>query len=303
MEMTRSEWLLNRQKGIGGSDISAIIGLDRFMSPLQIYESKVMPIGEEKETKFMEAGKMLEDAIAKWYSLKTKVILMRCSEDSYSHPEYPHFMASPDRMIVAPHADAYDEIGVAEIKNTYLRIDEPLESWLCQLQWYLFILDKKVGTIIWLTQGNTLEYRDVQRNDELIEYLKEEADKFWREHVLAKVPPPPISLDDIHRTYKISRPGQAVPVNSAVYDLCCQLADVKGMIAEKELEKDSLEAQIKLVLCDGEILVYGDEILATWKTTYPKPKFDEKGFSSQHPDLYSQHLKDSAPYRRFLLKV
>lgn len=36
----RLEWLKTRQTGIGGSDVAAILGLNRYRTPLDVYNDK-----------------------------------------------------------------------------------------------------------------------------------------------------------------------------------------------------------------------------------------------------------------------
>ena len=38
--MSRDEWLKERTKGIGGSDVSTILGLNPYKTPLQLWEEK-----------------------------------------------------------------------------------------------------------------------------------------------------------------------------------------------------------------------------------------------------------------------
>ena len=38
---TRAEWLKLRQIGIGGSDVAALLGLSKWRTPLDVYNSKV----------------------------------------------------------------------------------------------------------------------------------------------------------------------------------------------------------------------------------------------------------------------
>ena len=40
----RIDWLKGRQAGIGGSEIAAIVGLNQYTTPMQVWESKVNPV-------------------------------------------------------------------------------------------------------------------------------------------------------------------------------------------------------------------------------------------------------------------
>ena len=46
-EMSRLEWLRYRQKGIGGSDAAAVLGLSRWKGPIDIWLSKTQEIMQD----------------------------------------------------------------------------------------------------------------------------------------------------------------------------------------------------------------------------------------------------------------
>ena len=52
-DMNRQEWLKARRAGIGGSDVSAIAGLNKWKSPVAVYLDKV---GEAPEDEAGEAA-------------------------------------------------------------------------------------------------------------------------------------------------------------------------------------------------------------------------------------------------------
>ena len=43
----RIEWLKARQKGIGGADVAAILGINPYRTPLDIYREKTTEITED----------------------------------------------------------------------------------------------------------------------------------------------------------------------------------------------------------------------------------------------------------------
>lgn len=51
--MDRLQWLKERQKGIGGSDAAAVLGVSRWRSPFMVYMEKTRVITED--TKESEA--------------------------------------------------------------------------------------------------------------------------------------------------------------------------------------------------------------------------------------------------------
>lgn len=54
--MSREEWLKERKKSLGGSDMGAVLGLNKYRSPYTVWAEKTGRIGEEPETRQCESG-------------------------------------------------------------------------------------------------------------------------------------------------------------------------------------------------------------------------------------------------------
>ena len=66
------KWLKERQKGIGGSDVGAILGINKWKSPFEVYIDKTEEITEIKEAgEAAYWGSILEDQVAKEFALRT----------------------------------------------------------------------------------------------------------------------------------------------------------------------------------------------------------------------------------------
>lgn len=52
----RLEWLKNRQTGIGGSDVAAILGLSKWKTPLDVYNDKIAENPVEESNASIEWG-------------------------------------------------------------------------------------------------------------------------------------------------------------------------------------------------------------------------------------------------------
>src|SRR5690606_29968470 len=63
-EMTREDWLQARRRGIGGSDIATIAGVNPWSSPVELYLDKLGELPERPETDAMRFGKRLEQVVA-----------------------------------------------------------------------------------------------------------------------------------------------------------------------------------------------------------------------------------------------
>ena len=64
--LSREDWLAQRKKGIGGSDVSSIMGLNKYKSALELYLDKTGQLPEDDEENIAaELGLELEDFLAK----------------------------------------------------------------------------------------------------------------------------------------------------------------------------------------------------------------------------------------------
>lgn len=95
-ELTREEWLDYRKKGIGGSDVAAIMGISPFATIRDLYNNKVgilpaIPKEEESNWVAKEVGHRLEDLVAEIFVRKTglKVFPVR---KMFRHPLYPFML-------------------------------------------------------------------------------------------------------------------------------------------------------------------------------------------------------------------
>ena len=98
--LSREDWLEYRKKGIGGSDVAAIMGISPFATIRDLFYNKtgVQPvIQEEEESNWVakEVGHRLEDLVAEIFSKKTglEVFPVRVM---FRHPLYPFMLADVD---------------------------------------------------------------------------------------------------------------------------------------------------------------------------------------------------------------
>ena len=62
---TREEWLYDRLKGIGGSDVGAVLGLNKYKSAYTLWAEKCGLLqDEEEDNEAMRVGRDLEQYVA-----------------------------------------------------------------------------------------------------------------------------------------------------------------------------------------------------------------------------------------------
>ena len=169
--MLTHEQRSKRQQGIGGSDAPVCAGLSPYKSPLQLYYEKRGELTPDTaETEAIEWGTRLEAVVAAAYEEKTGRSVRR--QPRKAHPDLPWMFGNIDRQIVGDKRG----VGVLEVKttNTFALKDwdhGPPDAAMLQLQHYLAIYGYSWGSIAVLVGGQHFKHFDIDRDDELIDYL------------------------------------------------------------------------------------------------------------------------------------
>jgi len=293
------QWLQTRRGGIGGSDIGAIIGLDKYKSPLDVYFQKVEGVQPE-DNAAMRRGRALEEYVAQEFALATGFELQQPEQRIVEHPNCDFFLASVDRILVS----STGERGVLECKTSARQFDRENipQSWVCQLQWYLYVLDLKYGAIAWVGPNFNHDFVELERDDEFIEYMVQEAIKFWDTYIIPRVPPEPRTANDVRKVYPRHTDGKAMEVTP---EAAAVVVTYKSLAAEqkaKEEQAEGLKERIITIFGDAEAITYQGLVLATFKAPKDTVKFNMDAFKADHPEYVEQYQITVPNSRRLLFK-
>ena len=125
------EWLRIRQQYIGGSDASAIVGMNPYKSPYSLWAEKTFKIPAFEGNTITKVGAYLEEFVAKMFEEETGKKVQKCNY-TLVNPNFPWACGNIDRELVSENA-------VLEIKttNSYLNVKkfrngEYPETYYCQ---------------------------------------------------------------------------------------------------------------------------------------------------------------------------
>lgn len=299
--MNKLEWLKERQCGIGGSDVGAILGVNKYKTPFEVYLEKTEPItevGEQSESAYW--GDQFEEVVAKEFEKRTGKKVRR-DRKHYKHKDYPFMVANIDRRVVGENA-----ILECKTANQYLasewQDDEIPASYLLQVQHYLVVTGAKVGYIAVLIGGQKFIWKEVQRDEELIQMIIESEKNFWK-MVQDKTPP---ALDGssaaenyLKEKYKQAESEKAIELGFEYKDKIKTYLEKKEQLKVFETEVKELENQIKFEIGSAEYASAPGYSLS-WKNV-SGTKVDSKKLKSEFPEIYGKVLKESKS-RRFSIK-
>lgn len=299
--MEQAKWLEERRKGIGGSDIAAIMGLSPFKTAYQVYREKRKEVEDWQGNELTDWGKRMEPAIRQWYSDKTGRDV-RLPDKIMYHPQHPFMLASLDGFT--------DDGRVVEIKTARSgknwgepETNQIPDYYAVQVHHYMTITGFQVADIPVSIAGSSPSLYIVEADKEISEMIIEACAKFW-ERVQSGNPPDPVTYADaVARFGSLKTEGAIVADDKEIH----AIEGIKSVRAQiKELEEHEEAWKARIIIALGEqadtLIDSAGQTLVTYKLANGRKSFDAKAFEKDHPNLYLKYIKTSEPQRRFLVK-
>lgn len=303
---TREQWLIQRQNGIGSSEVATIIGVNPYETPYQLWRRKKGLDPAKEENFAMRAGHYLEDAVARFFADETgrEIIKSSASDFIIADADRPYLQVSPDRTYWLGGKKSNGNKAILECKTTQRTVDpdDIPRWWFVQLQYQLGVAGMEHGSLAWLSAGREFGYKDIALVPDFYDWVVSEVDRFWKDNVVGGAEPDAVNAADVMVKYARHVDGKSVEITPESYVEVSDLKEVRSQMSELEERKKALEDKVKMMFADAEALTYGGSTIATWKTPKPGRKFDEKRFKNEHPDMWESYCVESQGARRLLIK-
>lgn len=300
-EISHEDWLALRKKSLGGSEVSAILGMNPYSSPLQVYANKKNLVKDIKDNEAMRLGRDLEDYVAKRYTEATgnKV---RNDHWMYMDDEYDYLTANIDRRIVGQNAALECKVmGNGAAKYNFDAGEVP-EQYYCQCQFYCMILglDRVDLAVLVLQRG--IKIVPIKRNDDFIATMRKMAIEFWQEYVLKERMPDVDGSDSSMSVLKEIYPKEIPDTKIRITGLDPLVREYNDA-AEMEKYYHSKKQKVQEVICQrlGDNAVgIGIEFGVSWKTQ-TKASISASKLKAKYPKVYADMVEVSE-YRVFRKK-
>lgn len=186
-----------RRTGIGSSDAPVILGESSFLTPFDVYLSKVEEFDPPTQP-WQELGELLEPVALELYRRRTGAVVT-AGKTTHRHPTRPVLLDTPDGVAVHPG----DEVRLLEAKAIRFMdrtwgddgTDEVEPAYVIQCQHHMLVarangLNVEACDLPVLFAGSEFRIYTVRFDAELAEGIADECERWWREHVEARVAPP-----------------------------------------------------------------------------------------------------------------
>lgn len=193
---SREEWLQARNNRIGGSDAAAIIGLNPYMSNVELWEIKTGRRQQEdiSQKSYVKYGTKAEKYLRELFKLDHPEYLVLYQENNmFLNDAYPWAHASLDGWIGSENGFR----GIWECKTTNILNSQQKEKWdnripdnyYCQLLHYFMVTEYKFAVlkaqlkydygddVMCVTKEYRIERTEVEQD---IRYLAEKEKEFWK---------------------------------------------------------------------------------------------------------------------------
>ncbi|MBS2127210.1 YqaJ viral recombinase family protein [Burkholderia thailandensis] len=309
-DLSRDDWLAVRRTGIGGSDAASAVGLNPYMSALELWLDKTgraegMPRPDPNDTTSPTYwGTLLEPIVAAAYTAATGNRVRKVNA-VLRHRSIPWMLANIDREIVGVRDVQILECKTAGEFGARLWRDGPPEYVQLQVQHQLAVTGKTAAHVAVLLCGQALEVHRIERDDALIGRLIDLEARFWR-FVETDTPPPADGSESADRALRHLYPGNGETIDfSDDRMLSSVFADLVAVRAEIET-RQTLEAQFKQAIQQA----MGDATRAVFETGSVSFKRSKDSSSvdlgrllADHPSLEQQYATSKPGSRRFLVST
>ncbi len=306
-----------RPFGLGGSDIGPLLGLSPYKTPLQLWAEKVsLNSGASKDAIHLRFGHHVEPFIAQEYERHTGLRTVTHAPTIF-HPDHGFMYAHVDRLVLEK-----DENLAAEGQRIYAQTllecktasvfnrdewgepgsDQVPPSYLVQCVWYMAVTQCNRADLAVLLGNQDFRIYQIHRDMELENLVLDHARQFWFDHVLSKVPPAPVTEEDIRTLYPREVTGHVLEADHELLSSLKSYKSTQAKISELSEQCDALRQDILKRMGEAEQITSNNKVLATWKCSKPARRLDTKALTAAHPELVEQFMMQGAVSRRFVVK-
>ena len=289
--MNREKFLVDRKKGIGGSDVASILGVSPFRTALEVYHDKTSPeLYLDEPTEDMQRGVRVEKYILQEYAERNEVQL-NTNIPTIVDQECPFMRANIDAKVVGQNV-------VIEAKST----KAPISSWesgipeyyKAQVAYYAMLTDAEYVEVPVLFSGWKYACFTYWRDVEYEASIKEAVINFWHNHIVKNIPPKPTSPEELMAAYPMLE-EKTIEADNNIREKVYLLQEAQAQRKKLEDQEKQLKSQIQGFMGDAGLLDAGfcklalKEIKAT--------RFNANAFKEKYTELYQQYLNASS-YRK-----
>jgi putative phage-type endonuclease len=293
----RADWLTARRSGIGSSDVPAILGLVEKKPPIKVYYDKIgADVDDAGEAAFW--GTVHEEPVARVWAMRNRSVIRRVG--LVAHQDHPHWMTTLDRRVT--------ECPLSEDTKTPCALEVKTRSAFKSAQWHAGAPDDVTAQVLWqiavngydhmhyavLIGGNEYHQGVIRADqyEDITADITTAVDKFWHEHVQARVEPSITGDGDavsaMFRRLHPTRSGEVdVDRHDDARDALYEYGVQQRAEAKAKKAKAAAKARLVAALGDAQAALIGGERAYSLEPSNAAPKVDFELMAERFPEAYA----------------
>jgi predicted phage-related endonuclease len=252
---------------IGGGVIAAVCGIDPRRTPLDAYANITGEFAVDEsasDREFFDRRKAWEPTANSIYEQRTGTKIIR-TNNRYTDDKFPHFKAEID--FETDEANGETKTLRSDMRYLWdepvIGNEEPPEYVTCQVAWGLGV-HPAYGCHVHALDLDTSWFYFVPRDEETIAIVRDQAQRFWKNHVEKRTPPLPQDASDLARLYGRGT-QRSVEAPSDIIAALEARAKSKNWLKVWNAAELAAETEIKKFMRDASVLTVRGKTVATWK--------------------------------------
>jgi putative phage-type endonuclease len=270
-ELDDDAWREARKGGLGGSDISAVLGFSTYNSPWEVWAEKTgVRSWQDEGSEAANLGVELEP----WLIAKAARILgvdvVQPAFRTYAHPQHRWRTCSPDgvtadgRLVEAKTAGLQSGFG---IPKGWEDGGIPL-GYEFQCRWSLHVMDAARIELVGLVAGMGVQRRSIVRDLAIEADMVEQVSDWYAKHIVGGEEPPLAAVDNETLARLYPRPnGEVVDLDDTdAVELWMAYRAARDAEKQAKSAKETAGAGLKKLLGTNEIARVEDRQIAAWSS-------------------------------------
>lgn len=310
---THEEWLEERKKSLGGSDVGAILGMNEYSSAYTIWAEKTGKLPSFEGNEWTRLGNDLEGYVAERFC---EVSGLKVAKDNstWRNSKYPHLHANIDRRVVGMKAGVECKLTSELNAKKYVNGEFP-DRFYTQCVEYLCVTELERWFLAVLIYGKGIKIYQMTRipndivpewceasvyvDDNEIKALATTTADFWNGYVLTNTPPMADGSDSTSETLKTIYPesnGDTVSLMAFESELK-QYMTLSSLANDVKKQKEECANKIKAYM-GGASKGESNSFKVSWSSSI-RSTFDHKRFEKENPGIDLSAYYKETPTRTF----
>lgn len=287
------DWLEERRKSVGASEVAAVMGLSPYNTALDVYKSK-QGVDRQFDPLLSFVGHASEPIMHEWVEKFSGVPVTLEPAFMARSVEFPFLHASFDRVSSDPFltwqmktAHQYTGHKWDEGIPTDIRVQVQAEM--------LVAGTPRAAVVVWIGGREFRLFWEDRDNVFIEDHMIPALRSFWA-HVEAGTPPPPSTLGEVADQWHDS--GDEMEAPPELQEWIEKRAFLLATAKENEDDAKKIQVEISKFMLDQNVerFTVGGKTLLTYKKQNGRASFDQKRLREDHPEIAAEYMTQGAPF-------